>query len=109
VPAVEREARVAVAVSGLRKRCGAIAARMSLFRFPLLFVSGVFLPVAAMLSWIKPEAYLLPLTHVVELLTTCVQSTPSLGLAWIPACVLGIFFSTACAVTAPAFRRFANR
>jgi ABC-2 type transport system permease protein len=82
---------------------------MNLFRFPLLFVSGVFLPVAAMPSWIKPVAYLSPLTHVVELLRIGVQGESPLGPAWIPASVVGLFLLAAYAITVPFFHRFATR
>lgn len=79
---------------------------MNFFRFPLLFVSGVFLPVAGMPSWIRPVAYLSPLTHVVELLRIGVQGESPLGPAWIPASVAGLFLLAAYAITVPAFRRF---
>jgi ABC-2 type transport system permease protein len=41
---------------------------MNFFRFPLLFVSGVFMPLVRLPVWLLPVAYLSPLTHVVELL-----------------------------------------
>jgi ABC-2 type transport system permease protein len=41
---------------------------MNYFRFPLLFVSGVFMPLEAMPGWLKPVALVSPLTHVVDLL-----------------------------------------
>lgn len=82
---------------------------MNFFRFPLLFVSGVFLPVAGMPSWIRPVAYLSPLTHVVELLRIGVQGGSPLGPAWIPASVAGLFLLAAYGITVPSFRRFATR
>ena len=41
---------------------------MNFFRFPLLFVSGVFMPLDGFPAWLKPVAMFSPLTHVVELL-----------------------------------------
>jgi ABC-2 type transport system permease protein len=41
---------------------------MNFFRFPLLFVSGVFMPLSHLPWWLKPVALASPLTYVVELL-----------------------------------------
>jgi len=41
---------------------------MNFFRFPILFVSGVFMPLAQLPPWLKPVALASPLTYVVELL-----------------------------------------
>ncbi|MBW1713544.1 MAG: ABC transporter permease [Deltaproteobacteria bacterium] len=41
---------------------------MNYVRFPLLFVSGVFMPLEAMPGWLKPVAFVSPLTHIVDLL-----------------------------------------
>jgi ABC-2 type transport system permease protein len=43
-------------------------ALMNFVRFPLLFVSGVFMPLSAMPDWLLPVAAASPLTYVVELL-----------------------------------------
>jgi ABC-2 type transport system permease protein len=82
---------------------------MNFFRFPLLFISGVFLPVGGMPWWIKPVAYLSPLTHVVELLRCGVQGDSALGPAWVPASIAIFFLLMAAGVTVPSFRRCANR
>jgi ABC-2 type transport system permease protein len=41
---------------------------MNFFRFPILFISGVFMPLAQMPAWLKPLALVSPMTYVVELL-----------------------------------------
>lgn len=41
---------------------------MNFFRFPILFISGVFMPLAQLPSWLKPLALASPLTYVVDLL-----------------------------------------
>jgi ABC-2 type transport system permease protein len=41
---------------------------MNFFRFPILFISGVFMPLSQLPPWLKPLALLSPLTYVVELL-----------------------------------------
>ena len=82
---------------------------MNFFRFPLLFVSGVFMPVAQMPWWIKPVTYLSPLTPVVELLRIGVQGESTLGPAWVPASIAILFFLAAGAVSIPSFRRCTMR
>ncbi|MFP3868917.1 MAG: ABC transporter permease [Desulfobacteraceae bacterium] len=41
---------------------------LNFFRFPILFISGVFMPLAQLPYWLKPVALASPLTYVVELL-----------------------------------------
>ncbi len=38
------------------------------FRFPMIFLCGLFLPVAALPIWIRPLSYLLPLTYGADML-----------------------------------------
>jgi len=38
------------------------------FRFPMIFLCGVFIPVSSMPSFIKPLAYIFPLTYSVDLI-----------------------------------------
>ncbi len=38
----------------------------NLFRFPMIFLSGVFIPVSSLPSIIKPIAYLIPLTYSID-------------------------------------------
>ena len=38
------------------------------FRFPMIFLCGVFLPVSSMPSFIQPLAYIFPLTYAVDLI-----------------------------------------
>jgi ABC-2 type transport system permease protein len=39
---------------------------MNLVRLPMLFVSGVFVPLEAMPGFLQPVAYLMPLTYAVD-------------------------------------------
>jgi ABC-2 type transport system permease protein len=82
---------------------------MNFFRFPLLFVSGVFMPVAQMPWWIKPVTYLSPLTPVVELVRIGVHGESTLGPAWVPASVAILFLLAAGVLTVPSFRRCATK
>jgi ABC-2 type transport system permease protein len=38
------------------------------FRFPMIFLCGVFIPVSSMPSFIRPLAYVFPLTYSVDLI-----------------------------------------
>ncbi len=48
---------------------------MNFFRFPFLFISGVFMPVAQLPDWLQPLAFLSPLTYIVDLLGYGVSGT----------------------------------
>jgi len=41
------------------------------FRFPMIFLCGVFVPVLSMPLWIRPLSYALPLTYSVDALRIC--------------------------------------
>jgi ABC-2 type transport system permease protein len=49
---------------------------MNLVRFPMLFISGVFVPLEAMPGFLQPIAYLMPLTYSVDALR---QTTLGIG------------------------------
>lgn len=57
---------------------------MNFFRFPVLFISGVFLPLEAMPVWIRPLAMISPLTYVVELLRFSCFGMCWFDSPWIP-------------------------
>jgi ABC-2 type transport system permease protein len=82
---------------------------MNFFRFPLLFISGVFMPLAEMPGWIKPVAYLSPLTHVVELLHLGASGEAHFASPWVSLGVSAVFLAASCALAGPVFRRYANR
>jgi len=82
---------------------------MNFFRFPLLFVSGVFMPLAEMPAWIRPVAYASPLTHVVEILRFGAFGEAYFSSPWVPLVASALFLAASCAVAAPAFRKYANR
>lgn len=60
--------------------------------FPMLFLSGVFIPVSSMPSWLQPVAYILPLRYLVDALRKPMMYGEGLGAIWLPVLVLlGIF------------------
>lgn len=48
---------------------------MNLVRFPMLFISGVFVPLESMPDFLQPIAYLMPLTYAVDALRQTVLGT----------------------------------
>lgn len=82
---------------------------LNLFRFPLLFVSGVFMPLAAMPGWIRPVAFASPLTHVVELLRCGVFGECVFGGPWIPAAAATAYLLAAWFLAVALFRRRLTR
>lgn len=82
---------------------------MNFFRFPLLFVSGVFMPLSQMPGWVKPVAYISPLTHVVELLRLGTSGEASFSSPWVPMGISAAFLAASCVIAGPAFRRYATR
>jgi len=81
---------------------------MNFFRFPILFISGVFMPVEALPAWLKPLAMLSPLTHVVELLRFGISGNSYFSSPWIPALAAFAFLVISWLVAEQAFRRNAN-
>ena len=82
---------------------------MNFLRFPLLFISGVFMPLEALPAWIKPIAMASPLTYVVELLRFGICGRSYFSSPWILALVASAFLTASWLVAGVAFRRNANR
>lgn len=84
-------------------------ALLNFFRFPLLFVSGVFLPLAAMPDWLLPVAMASPLTHAVELLRMGLYGRTWFATPWIPVASLVAFLVAAWLLANFEFRRHVER
>ncbi len=52
------------------------------FRFPMLFLCGLFFPVAHLPVWLRPLSYALPLTYGADLLHGSIHRAPNLPLAF---------------------------
>ena len=78
---------------------------MNFFRFPILFVSGVFVPLAEAPAWIKPIAFASPLTYVVELLRFGLVGRCFFGGFWPPAVAATGLVALSWFVAGLAFRR----
>jgi ABC-2 type transport system permease protein len=58
---------------------GNIMMPSTLIRWPLLFISGIFIPLAEMAPWARPLAYLSPLTYAQDLLNHAVLGSGHLN------------------------------
>jgi ABC-2 type transport system permease protein len=65
----------------------------NLFRFPMIFLSGVFIPIETLPKPIKFISYLLPLTYSVESLRNSIFSSPHSIPVWISLLILFLFSS----------------
>ncbi len=61
------------------------------FRFPMIFLSGVFIPVSSLPIWIKPIAYLLPLTYSVDTIRVSFGYQPEIFHPLLSLAILMIF------------------
>ena len=78
---------------------------MNLIRFPMLFVSGVFVPLEAMASFLRPIAYLMPLTYAVDAMRQSVLGSLNPLLMLADLCVLSLFLALFLALATKALRR----
>jgi len=62
------------------------------FRFPMLFLCGLFIPVSALPVFIRPLSYVLPLTYGVDILKAAINGDGALPL-WVSFPVLLLFSS----------------
>jgi ABC-2 type transport system permease protein len=60
------------------------------FRFPMLFLCGLFFPVSALPVFLRPLSYLLPLTYGVDMLHGAIQGQNALPLG-LDLAILGLF------------------
>ncbi len=82
---------------------------MNFFRFPTLFLSGIFLPLEAFPAWLLPLAMLSPLTHAAELLRLGVSGTCYFASPWIPVAVLSAYILGGWGLAVRALRRRAGQ
>ncbi len=82
---------------------------LNFFRFPILFISGVFMPLESLPIWLKPVAMASPLTHVAELLRFGVSGRSFFPAPWIPGIAAMGFLCISWVAAGASFRRYANR
>lgn len=81
---------------------------LNFFRFPILFISGVFMPLSELPYWLKPLALASPLTYVVELLQFGVTGQSEFATPLIPFSVSLLFLLISWLLTEAMFRRRAH-
>ncbi len=82
---------------------------MNFFRFPTLFISGVFMPLSAFPAWLLPLAMLSPMTHVVELLRYGMTGSGWFSYPLIPILVMLAWILLAWSAAIRIFKSRANR
>ena len=82
---------------------------MNFFRFPILFVSGVFAPLGGMPGWVRSIAMASPLTYVVELLRFGISGRSYFPSPWLPLAAGVGFVVVSWASAVAAFRSGARR
>jgi len=60
------------------------------FRFPMLFLCGLFFPIAMLPVWLRPVSYVLPLTYGADLLHAAVNRAGKLSV-WLDFALLALF------------------
>ena len=78
---------------------------MNFFRFPFLFLSGVFMPVAHLPTWLQPLAWSSPLTYIVDLLAFGINGRAYFANPWLPMAVSAAFLVLCAWLAAATFRR----
>lgn len=68
---------------------------MNFFRFPLLFISGVFMPLTQLPPWLQPLAWLSPLTYIVDLLAYGISGRGYFASIWQPIAMVLAFLALA--------------
>ena len=74
------------------------------FRFPMLFLCGLFFPIEQLPVWLRPVSYVLPLTYGVDVLHGSIHRSPHMSLA-LDFCLLAVFCAALFAVTLRNIRR----
>jgi ABC-2 type transport system permease protein len=65
-------------ISGLARSQESVSALTNLVQFPMLFLSGIFIPIDIMPKWIRPVVDVIPLSYLADLLRqVMVGSTPT--------------------------------
>lgn len=96
---------IGYAIAAFARNTEAAASYANMITFPMMFLSGVFFPLAAMPGWLQPVINLMPLKYAVEALRQPMLYGNGIGAIWTDLLVLvGIF--VVCMVFAVRFFRW---
>jgi ABC-2 type transport system permease protein len=76
----------------------------SAVQFPVMFLSGIFFPIAFMPEWLQPVAAFLPLTYLADALRQTMVGGAAYVALPIDVAVLAVWLAVATAITARFFR-----
>jgi len=82
---------------------------MNFIRFPVLFISGVFVPIENLPVWLKPLAFISPMTYIIDLLRLGASGHSYFDSPLIPTTISLLFLAVVWRLTLCAFRRQATR
>lgn len=83
---------IGYAIAAVSRNVETAAAYGNALTFPMLFLSGVFIPVSSMPGWLQPLAAILPLRYLVDALRQPMMYGNGISAIWVPMLVLtGIF------------------
>jgi ABC-2 type transport system permease protein len=82
---------------------------MNFFRFPTLFISGVFMPLASFPGWLLPLAMVSPLTYVTGLLRYGISGETWFTNPLAPTAVLAAFLAASWIITLKSFEKRSTR
>lgn len=84
---------IGYAIAAVSRNVETAAAYGNAITFPMLFLSGVFIPVSSMPGWLQPIARILPLRYLVDALRQPMMYGNGLSAIWIPVLVLVAIFA----------------
>jgi len=96
---------IGYAIAAVSRNVETAAAYGNALTFPMLFLSGVFIPVSSMPSWLQPLAAILPLRYLVDALRQPMMYGNGISAIWVPMLVLTAIF-VACFAFAIRFFRW---
>jgi ABC-2 type transport system permease protein len=76
----------------------------SVVQFPLMFLSGIFFPIAFMPQWLQPVAALMPLTYLGDGLRQTMVGGAAFAPLWVDFLVLGVWLVVSFLISARFFR-----
>jgi ABC-2 type transport system permease protein len=95
---------IGYAIAAISRNVETAAVFGNALSFPMLFLSGVFIPVSSMPSWLQPVAYILPLRYLVDALRKPMMYGDGIGAIWVPLLVLAAIFLAGFGVAIRFFR-----
>jgi ABC-2 type transport system permease protein len=91
-------------IAGLAKTPEHAAPVAGFLSFPMFFLGGIFFPINNMPEFLQPVVYLIPVTHLAEVLRHVMNLGETLFDLWVPSAVLGGWFVMSFALAVKVFK-----